>query len=230
MLKNVLVFTGVILLGAIAWIWLQGGEEKTMVVSDLPWQIEVFPDGSSEVFSVHLGKTSLDEMSRHLDKAPEMALFVGVDGPTDLEAWYGKTRVGVFDAKVVAHVAASQQQLVAFEQNAGDPEPMPSGSWRRNIGERDYPEVIMLPIDRITYIPSVHYETDIAEKRFGKPAEIISEDEQSDYWFYPEKGLVLMMNQEGKEVLQYVRPDHFDVLRQGILDELSQKKAETPAS
>ena len=230
MLKNVLVFTGVILLGAIAWIWLQGGEEKTMVVSDLPWQIEVFPDGGSQVFSVHLGRTTLDEMSRHLDKAPEMALFVGANGPTDLEAWYGKTRVGVFDAKVVAHVAASEQQLIAFELNAGDPDPMPSGSWRRDIGERDYAEVIMLPVDRITYIPSVHYEIDIAEKRFGKPAQIISVDELSDYWMYPEKGLVLMMNQEGKEVLQYVRPDQFDMLRQGILGELSQKTQETPAT
>lgn len=230
MLKNVLVFTGVILLGAIVWIWLQGGEQKTMVVSDLPWQIEVFPDGSSQVFNVRLGKTTLDEMSRHLDKAPEMALFVGVDGPTALEAWYGKTRVGVFDAKVVAHVAASKQQLIAYEQNSGDPDPMPSGSWKRDIGERDYAEVILLPVDRITYIPSVHYETDIAEKRFGKPAEIISGEEPSDYWLYPDKGLVLIMNQEGKEILQYVRPDNFGVLRQGILDELSEKAAETPAS
>lgn len=215
MKKIILGLLGLILLAVVA-IWLFGREPKTMQVKDLPWQIERTSTGSTRVFGIILDQTSLDEASRHLNKVPEIALFQGGQGPESIEAFFGKTRVGVFDAKVVLSLAASSEIMAKVAESAGEPEPMPSGSWKRPVSEQALETVIQLPVRSITYVPSVQYEPDIVLKRFGEPTEKLKHNEHSEYWFYPEQGLVILMDTEGKEVLQYVAPDRFEELRSHI--------------
>lgn len=212
MKKIILGLIGLILV-AVAAIWLFGREPKTMQVKDLPWQVEHTSTGSIRVFGIILDQTSLDEASRHLNKVPEIALFQGEQGPESIEAFFGKTRVGVFDAKVVLSLAASSELMAKVAELAGEPEPMPSGSWKRQVSEQALETVIQLPVKSITYVPSVQYEPDIVLKRFGEPTEKLKHNEHSEYWFYPNHGLVILMDTEGKEILQYVAPDRFEELR-----------------
>jgi hypothetical protein len=184
-----------------------------MQVEDLPWQVEHTPTGSTRVFGIILGQTSLDEASRHFNKVPEIAVFLGAQGPESIEAYFGKTRVGVFDAKVVLSLAASSEILAKVAETAGEPEPMPSGSWKRPVSEQSLEAVIQLPVKNITYVPSVQYEPDIVLRRFGEPSDKLQHNEHSEYWFYPELGLVILLDTEGKEILQYVAPDRFEELR-----------------
>ncbi len=215
MKKIILGLVGLVLV-ALTLLWLFGSEPKTMQVTDLPWQVESTPDGSTRVFGITLGQTSLDTASRHLNKVPEIALFQGAEGPESIEAFFGKTRVGVFDAKVVLSLDADDELMKRVAQSAGEPEPMPSGSWKLPVAEKSLETVLQLPIKSITYVPSVQYEADIVLKRFGEPAEKLPHNEHSEYWLYPTIGLLLLLDKEGKEVLQYVAPDHFEVLRSSI--------------
>lgn len=208
---------GALILIAIAALWILGREPQTMQVRDLPWQIEPTSSGSIRVFGITLGETSLDEASRHFGKVPDMAVFVGAEGPESIEAFYGKTKVGVFDAKVVLILAADPAILAKVAETAGKPEPMPSGSWKRPISEEALDTVLQLPVRAITYVPSVHYESDIVLHRFGEPADKLRHDDHSEYWFYPEKGLVILLDSEGKELLQYVSPSDFGAMRQRIM-------------
>lgn len=212
MKKIILGLIGLILVAVVA-IWLFGREPKTMQVEDLPWQVERTPTGSTRVFSIILGQTSLDEASRHFNKVPEIAVFLGAQGPESIEAYFGKTRVGVFDAKVVLSLAASSEIMAKVAETAGEPEPMPSGSWKRPVSEVALETVIQLPIKSITYVPSVQYESDIVLRRFGEPSDKLQHNEHSEYWFYPDLGLVILLDMEGKEILQYVAPDDFEELR-----------------
>jgi hypothetical protein len=202
--------------------------QKTIKVEDLPWQIELQADGASRVFNITLGQTSLDELSRRLNKIPEIAVFIKNEGPEAIEGYFGNIRLGLFDAKFVLMLDASTEMLQRVANNAGEPEPMPSGSWKRVVGEQDIADVVNLPIKEITYVPSVAYEPELVEQRFGQPSEILVLDEISAYWLYPDKGLAILMNQEEKELLQYVHPQTFPDLKQRIEQEIinRQKSAE----
>jgi hypothetical protein len=206
-----------LILIAVVSLWFFDWEPQTMRAKDLPWEIETTSNGAIRVFGITLGETTLDEASRHFAKVPEMAVFIGAAGPESIEAYYGKTKVGLFDAKVVLILAANPAILAQVAETAGKPEPMPSGSWKRPISEESLDTVLKLPVQAITYVPSVHYETDIVLRRFGEPADKLRHDEHSEYWFYPTKGLVILLDSEGKELLQYVSPSDFDALRQRII-------------
>jgi len=214
--KIILGLIGLILVVVVA-IWLFGREPKTMHVTDLPWQVEHTSTGATRVFGIILGQTSLDDASRHLNKVPEIALFQGGQGPESIEAFFGKTRVGVFDAKVVLSLDADSEILTQVAEMAGEPEPMPSGSWKRPVSEQALKTVLELPVMSITYVPSVQYEPDIVLRRFGEPSDKLQHNEHSEYWFYPNLGLVILLDTEGKEILQYVAPDRFGELRSQML-------------
>lgn len=214
--KLILGLIALILVAGVA-LWLFGREPRTMQVTDLPWQIASTPTGSTRVFSITLGQTTLDEASRYFNKVPEIALFLGAGGPESIEAFFGKTKVGVFDAKIVLSLVATQEAMNRIAETAGEPEPMPSGSWKRPVSEQSLDTVIQLPVKSITYVPSVQYEPDIVIRRFGEPAEKTTLDEHSEYWFYPEKGLVILLDMKGKEILQYIAPDQFEELRARVM-------------
>ena len=50
-------------------------------------------------------------------------------------------------------------------------------------------------------------------QRFGTPAERIRQGETLEHFLYPDKGLDLVLDSKGKEVLQYVAPADFARLR-----------------
>jgi len=224
MLKKAILAVVIMVVIALAAIWFTGNQPKTIKVTDLPWQIEIQPDGASRVFGATLGSTTLDQLSRHINKVPEFAVFITDKGPEAVEAYFGKTRIGVFDTKFVVMLDATPDMLQRLTDNAGEPEPMPSGSWKRVIGEQDIPDVINLPVREMTYVPSVAYEPELVNQRFGTPAQILTFDEDSDYWLYPDKGLAILMNRDGKEILQYVHPQTFPSLRQRIDQEITNRQ------
>ena len=54
-------------------------------------------------------------------------------------------------------------------------------------------------------------------KRYGEPAERITESETGVvHWIYPESGLAIGLNPDGKELFQYVQPGQIDDLSESI--------------
>jgi hypothetical protein len=50
-------------------------------------------------------------------------------------------------------------------------------------------------------------------QRFGAPAERIRQGETLEHFLYPARGLDIVLDSKGKEVLQYVAPADFARLR-----------------
>lgn len=221
MLKKVFLAVILVIITGLVVTWFTGNQPRTIKVEDLPWQIEIQSDGATRVFGATLGETSLDALSRHLQQIPEIAVFSTNEGPQVLEAFFGKTRIGVFDARFVVMLDAGPELLQQLAHDAGEPEPMPSGSWKQVVGEKDIPKVISLPVREMTYVPSVAYEPELVRQRFGEPAEILQLDESSAYWTYPDRGLAILMSEESREILQYVHPTAFPDLKQRIEQEIA---------
>ncbi|MEW8587384.1 MAG: hypothetical protein AB2531_16580 [Candidatus Thiodiazotropha sp.] len=62
-----------------------------------------------------------------------------------------------------------------------------------------------LPIELINYIPAANLDESLILSRFGEPSERISEpDSGVTHWIYPDRGLSIGVNPEGKELIQYM--------------------------
>ena len=72
-----------------------GKDENTGGVTGLPWQIQVLPDGSTEVFGVIPGQTTLGEAAAHLGADMELAVMVAKGEQGSLEMYYGQYRAGL---------------------------------------------------------------------------------------------------------------------------------------
>ena len=212
--KGLLALTTVLLLTAC-------GQQETTRIDNLPWQIEIFPDGHSKVFGIELGKSTTLEAKRALDKKADFNLFKSADGSISLEAYYGTVRLGVLEAKLIAEVEATQEQLKKLGEHAENARAQPSGAWKFDLRDEDYLTIQNWPVRSLTYIPTaVQFDTELLEKRFGKPSERKPIDAGREYWLYPDKGLVIMLADKEKEILQYVAPSDFARLKDKISREL----------
>jgi len=62
----------------------------------------------------------------------------------------------------------------------------------------------------VTYIPGYsRLEEDFFRARLGEPAAWQRVDEERIRWFYPDKGLSLLIDADGKDVFEYVLPRDF---------------------
>ncbi|MEW5837434.1 MAG: hypothetical protein AB1717_01185 [Pseudomonadota bacterium] len=197
------------------------GEKTEQHIDNLPWQIEILPDGHSKVFGIELGKSTTLQAKRALDQKADFNLFKSADGNISLEAYYGTLTLGVLEAKLIAEVDATQEQLKKLGEHAENPRAQPSGSWKFDLRDEDYLTIQDWPVRSLTYIPmAVQFDAELLEKRFGKAAERKPIDEGREYWLYPDKGLVIVLDAKGKEILQYVAPSDFARLKDKISREM----------
>jgi len=197
------------------------GEQAPRHIDNLPWQIELLPDGHSKVFGIELGKSTTLDAKRALDHKADFSLFKSADGTLSLEAYYGTLTLGVLDTKLIAEVEATPAQLKILAEHAENLRAQPSGSWKADLRDEDYLTIQSWPVRSLTYIPmAVQFDAEVLEKRFGKPNERKPIDVGREYWLYPEKGLVIMLADKEKEILQYVAPSDFARLKDKISREL----------
>lgn len=198
---------------------IAGCDQSPQHPDDLPWQISVTPEGRPQVFHLEIGKSTLREVIEHLHSFPEIAVFAHESGKRTLEAYFGSQRVGLFEAKIIAELQADDATLNKFQTGAVKREGMASGQWKYPLSEADVKAADALPVHKLVYMPSVNYDPDIVAARFGQPAERLpSQKEGVELWFYPQKGLAILMNNDGGEILYYTDPQHYAALKQELLE------------
>lgn len=195
------------------------GEPVAPNADDLPWHISTAPSGNSVVFQLELGVATLKDAINRLRSFPEMAVFAHENGKRKLEAYFGTQRLGLFEGKFIVELQADNAQLDAFQGGATKREGMASGFWKYTLAEEHVTMANALPIRQLVYIPMINYEPEIVQQRFGTPSERSPTGKTGvEYWFYPDKGLAILMNADGGEILYYVPKAGFTALRQALLE------------
>lgn len=216
-MKRILALAALALVAGLV-IWIQLDDVPQQVeVKDLPWQIETLPDGRSRVFGVTLGDSTLQQVSEYFEALPEVGAFVDADDTTRIEAYFGRVRLGVLEARVIAQVGGDPAVVQQYIERSPLQKPMPSGARKYELLEADLSAVYQWPVVALTYVPSAQYQTDIVEQRFGVPAEVVELDALRRYWLYPNLGLAMLISDEEKEILEYVAPRDFDALRARVV-------------
>lgn len=201
--------------GCLALFWWLGPRpdpDSKQPRSDLPWQVTGSPDGTSSVFDLHLGEATLKDAVQKFGPYENMAVFVSNEGEKSLEVYFGSVQFGLLQAKIVATLEASDPELEELVTMAREREGSPSGDWKFIMTHAANQAQQQRKIRSITYVPGyAGLEADFFRERLGEPAAWKTIDEHTVQWYYPEKGVSLLLNSDGKEVLEYSTPRAFTI-------------------
>jgi len=182
----------------------------------MPWQIEHPGPGQSRVFGLTLGgsaASTLADALRLSAASPKLALLTPPDAPPSLEAYFESVSFGALTGKLVLSIAASATELESMRTNAAKTGHLQSGVRQYALDEADWQRAERLPLAAIAFIPSAGLDDAVILQRFGTPAERIRQGETLEHFLYPAQGLDIVLDNKGKEVLQYVAPAEFARLR-----------------
>ena len=214
-LFSLLVFLTIIVA---AFLYLKpAGDYSSQTIKGLPWQIELLPDGTSRVFGVTLGQSTLGEAREQLGDDMELAIIVVAADDHGLEMFYSHYTAGVFSGKLIVAADIGPDTLEQLLDRAVNAEYLESGARKFHVNPDDLPVAYQAAVKSITFIPGIALDEQTALKHFGTPAETIRRSDQVAHLLYPGKGLDLTINKDGKDVLQYVAPREFADLRDPLL-------------
>lgn len=197
------------------------GERSQQREDIYPWQISVQADGKSRVFGITLNQSPLLDATKVLGSNYELGLFETENQPLSLEAYFSEVTLGGISGKFILTLQASQSELVALRDQAVNRKVLESGARRYIVRHADKMRLAEKTITSLAYIPYINLDEDIIKSRFGEPAERIVVDQKRQHLLFPELGLDLLLDEEGKELLQYVAPLEFNKLRQPLLDKFT---------
>lgn len=184
----------------------------------LPWRVKVHADGSSSVFGLRLGHSTLADAQARFGEDMELAIIAAAGEPGSLEAYVGRFTAGVLTGKLVLSTNLPAESVQNLRRRASGASPTATGAVKFRLAPADLEPALQTPITVITFVPSVNIDPDTAAQRFGAPARRITDDNGATHWLYPDQGLDLMLHPEQKEVLQYVEPRHFDRLARPLAE------------
>jgi hypothetical protein len=128
-----------------------------------------------------------------------------------LEAYFGTVHFGPLKAKVITSLASSREELDSLKAAATDREGSPSGDWKFPLSEGPASHRDRI-VKGLTYIPGTrNLDQAFVLERFGQPAATLRESEQAISWFYPERGLSVLLDDKTREVFEYRLPKDFEL-------------------
>ncbi|MFZ2267142.1 MAG: hypothetical protein WAV95_06155 [Azonexus sp.] len=194
-----------------------GKQEGVDPNSNLPWQIETDGQGGSAVFGLKPGVTTLAEVRRLLCPEIEVAIIAEPNEAGTLEGYCSQVPLGFVLARVVVTAEIAPERVAAMRERALRSKNMESATRKITLRLEDMAAAEQLPIKAISVIPAVNLDEATVIQRFGQPAERLVLSEQRVHLLYPQKGLDILIDEKGKELLQYVAPRNFASLREPLL-------------
>ena len=191
--------------------------DKTVpAAADLPWQIEVQTDGTSRVFGLTLGRSTLSDARARFGPEPQVAIVTAPGEAGSLEAYFEVVSLGFLTGKMIVTLEVAPDTVDRMRGRATKTEHMESATRKATLATADRELAARVPIRAIAFIPSAQIEEATILARFGQPAERLRDGEHVEHFLYPAKGLDVILDRKGKEVLQYVAPRDFARLREPL--------------
>ncbi|RKZ93386.1 MAG: hypothetical protein DRQ43_08175 [Gammaproteobacteria bacterium] len=197
--------------------------DGTIRVKNLPWQITVVDEHTLHVFDLDVGKATLGQAVKVLKSEYNLAWFENQDDSISLEAYFIRVSLSGLRAKVLLELNTDGLDIDYLKKNSGKPEIQTSRTIKYPLDDLAQ-ELDNRVIQSLTYIPKANVDPQLLKDRFGAAEETMRVDDNTEFWLYPKKGLVISISQKGKEVLQYVPLSRFERLRKSIHDTVQYTK------
>ena len=184
-------------------------QNDSELVTGYPWQIERLPNGTTRVFGIVPGQTTLDVAMAQLGDDNELAIIAAPGETGSLEVYYSHYTAGLIEGKLILVADIEPDTLASMQMRAR----RKAGTHRLLLDEGDLPTARRAAVRAITFMPTFDLDEEITRARFGLPAEVLPVSAQEQHLLYPESGLDIVLNADGKDVLQYLSPEDFDTHR-----------------
>jgi hypothetical protein len=146
----------------------------------------------------------------------DLAIIAEPDEMGAVEGYYPQVALGFVLAKVIVTVDASYEAISAMRDRALKAKHMDSTTRKITLHPDDLAAIEKMPVRAISVIPTVNLDEATVIQRFGAPGERLAVSEKRVHLLYPEKGLDVVVDADGKELLQYVAPRSFALLREPL--------------
>jgi hypothetical protein len=182
---------------------------------NLPWQVSTTQGGATHVLGVDIGNITFKQLMFKLQLLAEPALFEAADGSLTLEAYFGKKKFGVLEARLIAEMDADEKLLKTMLKEQMGKDSTPSNHWKYALSVKNTRLANDLRVWRLVYLPVADYDLK-QMKFFGEPEEILKINNTAEYWLYPDKGMALLYDSDGKEIFYYAAPKDYQRLRKSL--------------
>jgi hypothetical protein len=171
----------------------------------MPWQSYVNDQGETVVFDLTMGKSTLADAMRLFGTEVEASLFEE-DNKRDLEVFFSSTKVGGISAKVILNLDLNNQQFSYLNNNIKETEVLSIDTKKISFNKAGESSMFALTINALTFIPRADLSADTLIGLFKKPARVDLVEPGIEYWYYPSKGLRIIVDTENKEILEFYTP------------------------
>ena len=181
--------------------------------------------GGSTVFGLKPGVSRLGEVRQRFGAEMEVAIIAEPEEIGTLEGYYASVSLGFVMAKLIVTVDAKNELIFAMRERALKAKHMESTTRKITLNADDVAAADLLPVKAISIIPTVNLDEATVIQRFGQPGERVVVSEKRVHLLYPQQGLDVVVDSDGKELLQYVAPRNFASLREPLLAAVAAKPA-----
>lgn len=172
----------------------------------MPWQSYINDRGNTSVFNLEMNTSDLTDAMRLFGSEVEASLFESEGRNSELEVFFSSTKVGGISAKVVLNLILDQRHIDILKRNIEESVMLPSGVEKTNFNIAGESAMFDLKIKSLTFIPAADLPNDVIEDLFGKADRIDLKEPGVSYWYYPQKGLRIIVDDEHKDVLEFYNP------------------------
>jgi hypothetical protein len=213
---------------ALPLLHLAGGGAPVVVSDGLPWQVQRQGE-TVRVFGLTLPGSTLGDAQGQWGDGLQVAVMAARGRPGALEAYVERHEAGGIVGRLVLATELPPEAVTRLQENAAKIEPVDADTRRYALRAEDRAALARTALVGITFLPSVNLDAVTLRQRFGEPAETRREGERLQHWLYPALGLAIVLDAEGKEVLQYVAPAEFERrLRAPLLNATAPPAADPP--
>lgn len=208
------ILLAIVLVALVVPFFIPAGGPGEAVESSLPWQIDVDGAGGSRVFGLRPGASTLADVRQRFGADIDLGILAAPGEAGTLEGYYDAVSLGFVAAKVVVTLDAAPQAIAAMRERAAASEYMESANAvrRMRLHADDLAAAARLPVRAISVVPALSLDDAAVVQRFGEPAERIVVSATRTHMLYPARGLDVVVDAKGKELLQYVAPRDFEKL------------------
>ena len=181
--------------------------------SAAPWRIEVLAPGRVQVMGLKLPGTTLANARERWGQDLKLAFMAGSDGRLTLEGYLESFEAGgVTGRLMLAFDTHSEAAAMRRWRDTLPGLPTASGGHQHALNDAAVSALATSSLVGVSFIPLGQLDAEVLTARFGRPSERIAMGGRLEHWLYPALGLAVVLDSEGREVLQYVAPDDFERL------------------
>ncbi|BBB23566.1 conserved hypothetical protein [Isorropodon fossajaponicum endosymbiont JTNG4] len=169
----------------------------------MPWQSFINNQGNTVAFNLTMGSSNLTDAMHLFGSEVEASLFESKGKVPELEAFFSSTKVGGIGAGIVLNLILDQKRIERLHNNIKESMVMPSGVRKTMFNLTAEALMFDLKIRSLTFIPKADLSKEVIVNLFGEPSRVELASQGVSYWYYPTKGLRIIVDDENKEILEF---------------------------